>query len=148
MQYYPVIMANVVQYIYYTAAGSPFLAILRGFTMLLQTIKSSCFWWLPGDILTVLSVWSDIKGGIEKHVKFFYRHCLLFWSFWSSYLAPPGIMEGIGICHPSRFFSVGKSEALVEAAVADAVAIGAGPGYLITFWEYCSDKRNIRDGTW
>ena len=145
MFYYPVIMANVVQYIYYTVAGSPFLADPEGFYNVVANNKIVVFLVVAGlDILTGVICLGGIKGGIEKACKILLpalfvilvvlvvRICTL-----------PGIMEGIEFYVRPDFSQWANPKLWVEAAGMALFAIGCGPGYLITFGSYCSDKADI-----
>lgn len=145
MFYYPVIIGNVIQYIGHAVAGAPYLADPEGFYTAMTNNRMTCF--IVVAIIQVVTgaiCLGGIKGGVEKICKillpilFVILVVLVIRIF-----TLPGIAEGINFYVAPDFSQWANPQLWSSAAGMALFALGCGPGYLVTYGSYCSDKADI-----
>ena len=143
--YYVIIVGTVFVYLFYTVTGAPFLDDTEAFYKQVEANRPLAY----GMAVLIMALGGivcagGIKGGIEKICKILLpalfvilcvvvvRVCTL-----------PGISAGIEFYVHPDFSTWLKPSLWVAAAGMALFAVGIGPGYLLTFGSYLSEKADI-----
>lgn len=145
LAYYPVIIATVVMYIFYTIAGAPFLSNAEGFYNQVSGNRIAIFLIvLAINLLTAFISMRGIKQGIEKVCKVMLPLMLVFALIVSvRVLTLPGISVGVEYYLKPDFAMLKDINLWVAAAGMALFAVGLGPGFLLTYGSYLDKKSDM-----
>lgn len=145
MFYYPVIMGTVLVYIFSTITGAPFLADVEGFYNMVNDNRLLNYALVVFIVLLTAIINSrGIQDGIERANKKLLPLMFIFLIIVTiRVFTLPGITEGLNF-YLEPDLQLLKEPGLWMAAAGMALfAVGLGPGYLVTFGSYCTDKADI-----
>ena len=145
MFYYPIIMATVLMYIFYTFAGAPFLSDVSGFYDKINGNRPAIYICVVLIILaTALISLRGIKNGVEKACKILLPVMFVFLIvIVIRVFTLPGIAEGIEFYVKPDWSQLANPSLWSSAAGMALFAVGLGPGYLLTYGMYLDDKADL-----
>lgn len=143
--YYPVVMAICVVYMGSTVAGAPFLNDVAGFydkingnRILIYAIV------LAITVLTAVISLGGIKKGVEKCCKILLPALFIVLLVVDiRVFTLDGIAEGLNFYLAFDIKGFGSVEMWTAAAGMALFAVGLGPGYLMTYGSYTSEKADL-----
>ncbi len=145
MAYYPIIIANILVYIFYTIAGAPFLNDVDGFFEMVNDRRAFLFLLViaVNGITALISV-KGIQKGIEKCCKIMLPLMLVVAMIISiRVLTLDGIGDGVRYYLKPDFAQL-KNPALWTSAAGMALfAVGLGPGFLLTYGSYLDETADL-----
>ena len=145
MFYYPVIMGTVLMYIYYTFTGAPFLENSEAFYTSVNDNRIAIY--LCVVAIIVVTAFISLKGiqkGVEKCCKILLPIMFLFLIIICvRVFMLDGITEGLNFYLSPNLKGLGNVSLWMEAAGMALFAVGLGPGYLLTYGSYMSDKADL-----
>lgn len=145
MAYYPIILATVVIYVYYTINGSPFLEDVTGFYDRVNNSKLVIFSLVM--VLNSITAYISSKGikrGVERVCKIMLPLMILF-----TFIVAIRVVTLEGISVGIEFylkpdFSMLKDLKMWSAAAGMALfAVGLGPGFLLTYGSYMDKDADL-----
>ncbi|MCD8140034.1 MAG: sodium-dependent transporter [Planctomycetaceae bacterium] len=143
--YYVIVIGTVLGYLFYTIAGAPFLADPEAFYNNFSANKPLAY----GLSLVIIAITAvictgGIKRGIEKICKILLPGLFIILVVVTIHIITlPGISEGIEFYVRPDFSQWLRPGLWLSAAGMALFAIGLGPGYLLTFGSYLSEKADI-----
>lgn len=145
MFYYPILMATCVAYIGYTFMGTPFLSDPAGFydqvngnRLMIYVIV------LAVIIITALISLRGIQAGVEKCCKILLPLMFVFLVIITiRVFTLDGIGEGLDFYLAPKMSELANPDMWMAAAGMALFAVGLGPGYLMTYGGYASDKADL-----
>lgn len=145
LAFYPAIMATILVYIFYTVAGSPFLADTVAFYGQVNDNRIVTYLLLLAiNLVTALITLKGIKGGVEKCCKIVLPIMFaLVIIVGIRVITLDGISEGIKYYLAPDFSQLKSIDLWVGAAGMALFAVGLGPGYLLTYGSYLSDDHDL-----
>lgn len=143
--YYPIIMATVVIYIYYAIIGAPFLKDVEGFYAGVNDNALAIYICVVGIIILTATIsLRGIQKGVEKCCKillpimFFFLVVVCVRVF-----TLDGIVAGLDFYLSPNLSELANVELWISAAGMALFAVGLGPGYLMTYGSYMSNKADL-----
>lgn len=143
--YYPIILAMVVMYIFYAAAGAPFLADLTGFYEQVNDQRVVIFLIVVGiKLVTAFISTKGIQKGVERVCKIMLPLMMLFTLIVSiRVLTLEGISVGVKYYLQPDFSMLKSLELWMAAGGMALFAVGLGPGFLLTYGSYMDKKADL-----
>ena len=143
--YYPLVMGICLVYMVYSVAGAPFLADVEGFYASVndnRVVLYACV-----VVILLLNAIISLRGiqkGVEKCCKI--QLPLLFAILVIidiRVFTLPGISEGLNFYLAFNVSDLANVDLWMAAAGMALFAVGLGPGYLLTYGSYMSDKADL-----
>ena len=143
--YYPLVMGICLVYMVYSVAGAPFLADVEGFYASVndnRVVLYACV-----VVILLLNAIISLRGiqkGVEKCCKILLP--LLFAILVIidiRVFTLPGISEGLNFYLAFNVSDLANVDLWMAAAGMALFAVGLGPGYLLTYGSYMSDKADL-----
>lgn len=145
MFYYPIVMANVIEYMGYTFAGAPFMDDMNFYNEVVNPNRIVTFIIVAAIIL--LTAFISLKGinkGVEKICKVLLPLMFIFLVIIAVRVCTlPGIASGIEYYVKPDWSQLASPTLWMEAAGMALFAVGLGPGYLLTYGMYVDDDADI-----
>lgn len=143
--YYPILMANCLMYIFYSFMGAPFLQDVAGFFDQVNGNRPVVYAVVVGIILvTALISLQGISGGVEKCCKILLPLMFAFLVIITiRVFTLDGIAEGLDFYLAPNLEQLKNPNMWLAAAGMALFAVGVGPGYLVTYGSYASDKADV-----
>lgn len=143
--YYVIIIGTVLVYMFYTMAGAPFLADPTAFYNQINGNKPLTYIMAVVVMaLTGIVCAGGIKGGIERICKILLPTLFVILVVMVIRVVTlPGVAAGIEFYVKPDFSKWLEPGLWVSAAGMALFAVGIGPGYLLTFGSYLSEKADI-----
>jgi NSS family neurotransmitter:Na+ symporter len=145
LAFYPVIIAIVVSYTYYTLAGAPFLEDSVAFYNKVNDNRIALYLLVVAIIVgTALVNLRGVQRGIEKCCKIMLPLMIIFLLIIAiRVLSLDGISEGVKYYLMPDFSQLADPKLWVAATGMALFAVGLGPGFLITYGSYLSDEQDL-----
>ena len=145
MFYYPIVMANVLEYVGYSFAGAPFMTDTGFYNDIVNPNRILTYILVVAIIiLTAVISLRGIKQGVEKICKVLLPLMLLLLIVIAIRVCTlPGIAAGIEYYVKPDWSQLASPTLWMEAAGMALFAVGLGPGYLLTYGMYVDDDADI-----
>lgn len=145
MFYYPILMATCAMYIVYTFAGAPFLTDVVGFYDQVNNNRVMIYAIVVAIvIITALISLRGIQGGVEKCCKILLPLMFVFLVIITiRVFTLDGIAPGLDFYLAPNLEQLANPDMWMAAAGMALFAVGLGPGYLVTYGGYASDKADL-----
>lgn len=145
MFYYPVIMGTVLIYMFYTVKGAPFLADAAGFYTQVNNNRIAIYVCVAAIIIvTAIISLRGIQKGVEKCCKILLPLMFLFLVvICVRVFTLDGITAGLDYYLSPDLSQLANVDLWMAAAGMALFAVGLGPGYLLTYGSYLSDKADL-----
>ena len=143
--YYPVVMALVVEYIFYSIAGAPFLKDTEGFFTQVNDGRTAIYIIVAAIIiLTVVISLKGIQKGIERACKFLLPVMfILMVIVMIRVFTVDGIADGINFYVAPNLEGLKDPKLWMAASGMALFAVGLGPGYLLTYGQYLDKDADL-----
>lgn len=145
MFYYPVIMGTVLIYMFYTLLGAPFLSDAAGFYTQVNDNRVAIYACVAAIIIvTAVISLRGIQKGVEKCCKILLPLMFLFLVvICIRVFTLDGISAGLDYYLSPDLSQLANVDLWMAAAGMALFAVGLGPGYLLTYGSYLSDKADL-----
>lgn len=145
MFYYPIVMGTCLVYMFYTVTGSPFLADVAGFYDSVNANRPMIFACVVIIILiTAVISMGGIQKGVEKCCKILLPVLFVILVIIDiRVFTLDGIGEGLNFYLSFHFSDLANLDLWMSAAGMALFAVGLGPGFLLTYGSYMSDKADL-----
>lgn len=143
--YYPVVMAICVVYMGYTVAGAPFLSDVASFYTSVNDNRILIYVCVVAILLlTAVISLGGIKKGVEKCCKILLPALFVILLIIDiRVFTLDGIAEGLNFYLSFDIRGLGDLQLWLAAAGMALFAVGLGPGYLMTYGSFMSDKADL-----
>lgn len=143
--YYPIIMGTVLVYIAATFMGAPFLADVEAFYNSVNDNRILIYGSVAFVvILTALISLRGVQKGVEACCKVLLPMMFIFLVIICvRVFTLPGIMKGINFYLEPDLSQLKSVDLWISAGGMALFAVGLGPGYLMTYGSYASDKADV-----
>ncbi len=143
--YYPIIMATILIYIFYTITGSSFLGQEVAFYNSVNANKPVVYAVFAFIILLTMGIsLRGIQNGIEKICKILLPIVFIILVIIDVRIFTiPGISEGIRYYMDPDWAQLANPKLWAAAAGMALFAVGLGPGFLLTYGMYLSDDADL-----
>lgn len=143
--YYPILMATAFMYIVYTVMGAPFMEDVVGFYDQVNNNRVMIYVVVVAIIvLTSVISLRGIQAGVEKCCKILLPLMFIFLVIVTiRVFTLPGISEGLDFYLAPDLKQLANPDMWMAAAGMALFAVGLGPGYLVTYGSYASDKADV-----
>lgn len=145
MFYYPIIMANVLEYIGYSFVGAPYMTDTEFYNNVVNPNRILTYVLVVAIIvLTAVISLRGIKKGVEKICKVLLPLMLILLIVIAIRVCTlPGIAAGIEYYVKPDWSQLANPTLWMEAVGMALFAVGLGPGYLLTYGMYVNDDADI-----